>query len=219
MRKSIAVFAAVFILSGCQSVMKLDSQGNVIELKGGKAMRAYVAMVQAKEREERYKALQAMATVKASTATGEATRAMLAQTILFYDSSGVEAQAYHKAEAQNNARPWSLAKTALWAIPAWYVAFGGAGGDEASGISLSDGSSITVNASNSGTFQPGEAGGTSNRVLSIGLGGEQLNQTNFASGLIGGPAEKSIQVKDSPSASPALDDSGDGSGNEAGLLQ
>lgn len=219
--KKIILIVMVVGLAGCQSVMKLDSDGNVIEIKGGKAMRAYVAMVQAREREERYKALQAMATVKAVTPAGEATRAMLAQTIIMHDSAGIEAAEYHKAEAQNNARPWSLAKTALWALPAWYLAFRDPSGD-GNGISLSDGSSINVSASNSGSGGggvEGVPGAEQNRVLSIGIGGEQLNQVNFASGLIGGPAEKSIQVKDSPSASPALDDSGDGSGNEAGFLQ
>jgi hypothetical protein len=195
----------------------------VIELKGGKAMRAYVAMVQSREREERYRALQAMATAPVATPAGEATRAMLAQTIIFHDSAGIEAAAFHKSEAQaqNNARPWSLAKTALWALPAWYLAFRNTDSGEG-GVSLSDGSAITINASNSGSGGSGlegVPGGEQNRVMSIGIGGEQLNQTNFASGLIGGPAEKSIQVKDSPSASPALDDSGDGSGNDAGFLQ
>jgi hypothetical protein len=190
-----------------------------VSIKGGKAMRAYVAMVQSREREERYRALQAMATVPAATPAGEATRAMLAQTIIFHDSAGIEAAQYHKSEAQNIARPWSLAKTALWALPAWYLAFRNTETGEG-GISLSDGSSINVHASNSGSGSSGVEGvpgGEQNRVLSIGIGGEQLNQTNFASGLIGGPAEKSIQVKDSPSASPALDDSGDGSGNDAGF--
>jgi uncharacterized protein YceK len=216
------VLLLVVGLAGCQSVMKFDPQGNVIELKGGKAMRAYVAMRQSQEREERYKALQAMATVPAVTPAGEATRAMLAQTILFQDSAGVEAASYHKAEAENNARPWSLAKTALWALPAWYLAFRDPSGN-GEGISLSDGSSINVSASNSGSGGGGGVegvpGAEQSRVMSIGIGGEMLNQTNFASGQISGPTEKLIQTKDSPGISPVLDDSGDGSGNEAGLLQ
>jgi hypothetical protein len=208
-------------LAGCQSVMKLDSEGNVIELKGGKALRAYVAMVQAREREARYQALQAMATVKASTATGEATRAMLVQTMLFQDSAGVEAAAFHKAEAQNLARPWSLAKTALWAVPAAYLAFRGPSGN-GEGISLDGGSSINVSASNSGSGGggiEGVPGAEQNRVMNIGVGGRMLNQTNFASGQISGPTEKLIQTKDSPGITPTLDDSGDGSNNEAGFLQ
>jgi hypothetical protein len=215
----------VFGLAGCQSIMKLDSEGNVVELRGGKAMRAYVAMVQSKEREERYRALQAMATVPAVTPTGEATRAMLVQTMLFQDSAGVEAAAFHKAEAQNLARPWSLAKTALWAVPAAYLAFRGPSGD-GEGISLDGGSSINVSASNSGSsggaFGPDGLlvpGGGQNRVMNIGVGGRMLNQTNFASGQISGPTEKLIQTKDSPGITPTLDDSGDGSNNEAGFLQ
>jgi hypothetical protein len=207
-------------LVGCQSVMKLDSEGNVIEIKGGKAMRAYVAMVQSREREERYRALQAMATVPAATPAGEATRAMLAQTIIFHDSAGIEAAQYHKSEAQNIARPWSLAKTALWALPAWFLAFRNTDSGEG-GVSLSDGSAITINASNSGSGGSGLEGvpGEQSRVMSIGIGGEMINQTNFASGQISGPTEKLIQTKDSPGISPVLDDSGDGSGNDAGFLQ
>jgi hypothetical protein len=207
-------------LAGCQSVMKLDSEGNVIELKGGKAMRAYVAMVQSREREERYKALQAMATAPVATPTGEATRAMLAQSIIFHDSAGIEAASYHKAEAQNNALPFNLGKTALWAVPAAYLAFRGPSGS-GEGISLSDGSSINVSASNSGSGGSGLEGvpGEQNRVMSIGIGGEMINQTNFASGQISGPTEKLIQTKDSPGITPTLDDSGDGSGNDAGFLQ
>jgi hypothetical protein len=200
-------------LVGCQSVMKLDSEGNVIEIKGGK-------MVQSREREERYRALQAMATVPAATPAGEATRAMLAQTIIFHDSAGIEAAEYHKSEAQNIARPWSLAKTALWALPAWFLAFRNTDSGEG-GVSLSDGSAITINASNSGSGGSGLEGvpGEQNRVMSIGIGGEMINQTNFASGQISGPTEKLIQTKDSPGITPTLDDSGDGSGNDAGFLQ
>jgi hypothetical protein len=166
------VLLLVVGLVGCQSVMKLDPDGNVIELKGGKAMRAYVALMQAKEREERYKAYREMATVKASTAAGEATRAMLVQTMLFQDGATVEAAAFHKAEAANNAKPWDFAKTALWAIPAWYLAFN-AGGGYAGGDSYDSEIHVggDLNASTSRSMAQGGEGGGGSLMQQISIGG------------------------------------------------
>lgn len=92
---------------------------------------------------------------------------------------------------------------------------------------FSNSGGLSINASNSGSSGgvvgpdgipiPGSA---QNRVMNLSVGnGDRINQTNFASGQISGPTEKLIQTKDSPNIVPTLDDSGDGSGNEAGLLQ
>lgn len=226
------ILLVVVGLAGCQSSMKLDPDGNVIELKGGKAMRAYVAMMQAREREERYKALQAMATVKATTATGEATRAMLAQTILFTDGASKESAAYHQAEVKQNARPWELAKTALWAIPAWYLAFnsgGGYAGGDSYESTIEVGGDLNASTSRSQALGGEGAGGSLMQQISIGGFGQaaygpgttnpMLNWSGAqaqsqASGFsAAGTEDKVNSVRDNSSLS---DDDG---GNSAGLLQ
>lgn len=224
-------------LAGCMSSMKLDPDGNVIELKGGKAMRAYVALMQAKEREERYKALQAMATVKASTATGEATRAMLAQTILFTDGASKESAAFHTAEARNNERPWNFAKAALFAIPAWYLAFnsnGGYGGGDSYTSNIEVGGDLSASTSRSqalgGAGGEGGAGASGSLMQQISIGGfgqaaygpgvtnpmfnwsggqAQSQASGFAAGA---PKDKVNSVRDNSSLS---DDDGQ---NSAGLF-